>query len=310
MILTPNTTTRIVRCDRVELLNTPSKSEGSDRRVLQSGPLRTPRMLHRASPYGVRSPSPDPRFHPSSAATTPTATPTPPSQPNDPASTGCIIHNPVRSSRPRIISSRITRPGTAKDVASSPEPTAQVITQIHRKGYVGDSNQGSREGHVDAEEEEEEKQEEEDNDNDDSVRDGKIAKPPGEVGRPGRGGYNLRSELRWSVGRFNKVKKYINGLVEQKLDCLQPLSKQTLAAVQDVRSMAVDKYIFLNDYHDNWAVDDFIRCHLKYRKQALQKIALGKEAADAKEELQRYRQREAEKKKEKRREDNRRHSSS
>ncbi|KAJ3970633.1 hypothetical protein EV361DRAFT_993738 [Lentinula raphanica] len=306
MFFTPTTPTRVVRCDRVELLNAPTKPEGPDRRVLQSGPLRTPRMLHRVSPYGVRSPSPDPRFHPSSAATSSTATATS-SHSSGPASTECIVHTPVRSTQPRVISSHITKPDQAKDAASTPEPTTQVIciTQNHRKGYIGDSSKGRRGSHAQSEEEQEQ-----DDDDDESVHDSKIAKPPGEVGRPGRGGYNLRTELRWSVERFNKVKKYINGLVEQKLDCLQPLSKQTFAAVEEVRSMAVDKFIFLNDYHDNWAVDDFIRCHLKYRKQALQKIALGKEAADAKEELQRYRQREAEKKKEKRREDKRRHSSS
>lgn len=34
---------------------------------------------------------------------------------------------------------------------------------------------------------------------------GKISKPPGEVGRPGRGGYNLKSKLGWDKHDFRKV---------------------------------------------------------------------------------------------------------
>ncbi|KAJ3766546.1 hypothetical protein FB446DRAFT_608872, partial [Lentinula raphanica] len=95
---------------------------------------------------------------------------------------------------------------------------------------------------------------------------GKIAKPPGEVSRPGRGGYNLRAELKWPAARFDKVKSYIDKLVENQLDCTQPLSKQIMTKVEDVRSQASAKFRFLDDYLDHWAVDDFIRCHLKYRK--------------------------------------------
>ncbi|KAJ3898619.1 hypothetical protein F5879DRAFT_994616 [Lentinula edodes] len=80
-------------------------------------------------------------------------------------------------------------------------------------------------------------------------------------------------------------------IVESKLDCLQPLSKQDLSKVEQVQSMAVKKFSILNDYRDHWVVYDFIRCHLKYRKQALQKIALGKAAADAQQEIQDFKRR-------------------
>lgn len=36
--------------------------------------------------------------------------------------------------------------------------------------------------------------------------DGLIAKPPGEAGRPGRGGYNLEIELAWDSKKFHKLK--------------------------------------------------------------------------------------------------------
>lgn len=36
--------------------------------------------------------------------------------------------------------------------------------------------------------------------------DAKIPKPSGEVGRPGRGGYNLQAQLNWSASDFDRVK--------------------------------------------------------------------------------------------------------
>lgn len=46
--------------------------------------------------------------------------------------------------------------------------------------------------------------EDEDEDEEDFIRG--IAKPPGEAGRPGRGGYNLESALNWAHEDFEKVK--------------------------------------------------------------------------------------------------------
>ncbi|GAW02641.1 hypothetical protein LENED_004307 [Lentinula edodes] len=111
----------------------------------------------------------------------------------------------------------------------------------------------------------------------------KIPKPPGEVSRPGRGGYNLRVVLKWSNGRFLKVKRFIDAAVEDKLDCLQPLTKQSPANVEE----ALQKFYFLNEYSDNWVIDDFVKCHLKYLKQALQKKAMKTAVAEARQEAQR-----------------------
>ena len=35
---------------------------------------------------------------------------------------------------------------------------------------------------------------------------GKVPKPGGEVGRPGRGGYNLRNELGWEKAKYDAIK--------------------------------------------------------------------------------------------------------
>lgn len=45
-----------------------------------------------------------------------------------------------------------------------------------------------------------------DEDSTDDEEDGKIPKPSGEVGRPNRGGYNLRVTLGWEDDRYDKVK--------------------------------------------------------------------------------------------------------
>ncbi|KAJ3870834.1 hypothetical protein F5051DRAFT_434326 [Lentinula edodes] len=93
---------------------------------------------------------------------------------------------------------------------------------------------------------------------DDSDDDFLIPKPPGEVGRPGRGGYSLFEVLSWPRKKYDKVKKYINKLVEDNLDCELPMSEQRAVNVKKVRDEAVAKYVFLKEYRGFWALDDFI----------------------------------------------------
>ncbi|KAJ3898158.1 hypothetical protein F5879DRAFT_927268 [Lentinula edodes] len=66
----------------------------------------------------------------------------------------------------------------------------------------------------------------------------KIPKPPGEVGRPGRGGYNLRKTLGWSRQDYDNVK-------------------------------TIAKYDFVARYDNNWVIDDFVRCQLKYQRTVI-----------------------------------------
>ncbi|KAJ3911623.1 hypothetical protein F5877DRAFT_55094 [Lentinula edodes] len=116
------------------------------------------------------------------------------------------------------------------------------------------------------------------NDSDDDFL---IPKPPSEVGRPNRGGYSLFDVLSWPRKKYDQVKKYINKLVDDHLDCEVPMSEQTAAKVKKVRELAVEKYPFLKEYSGLWAVDDFIRNHLKYQKSVLRKEKLEKIAAEA-----------------------------
>ncbi|KAJ3738452.1 hypothetical protein EV360DRAFT_90547 [Lentinula raphanica] len=95
------------------------------------------------------------------------------------------------------------------------------------------------------------------------VEDDKIPKPPGEVGQPSKGGYNLRIRLEWSDSRFDEVETFINTTVEKKLDRGRSFDKQSLSKIHEVQKMALKKYPFLNEYHRIWVIDDFIKCHLK-----------------------------------------------
>ncbi|KAJ3766092.1 hypothetical protein FB446DRAFT_708916 [Lentinula raphanica] len=114
----------------------------------------------------------------------------------------------------------------------------------------------------------------------DSDDDDKIAKPLGEAGRPGRGGYNLRAALNWPEERYGRVKRYINSIVQDKMECTVPYTEQPLLVLKQVRDLATAKYPFLTQYRDNWPIDDFIRSQLKYRKAALQKEAIETELTD------------------------------
>ncbi|KAJ3887129.1 hypothetical protein GG344DRAFT_81034 [Lentinula edodes] len=116
------------------------------------------------------------------------------------------------------------------------------------------------------------------NDSDDDFL---IPKPPGEVGRPNRGGYSLFDVLSWPRKKYDQVKKYINKLVDDHLDCEVPMSEQMAVKVKKFRELAVEKYPFLKEYSGLWAVDDFIRNHLKYQKSVLRKEKLEKIAVEA-----------------------------
>ncbi|KAJ3927119.1 MAG: hypothetical protein NXY57DRAFT_965784 [Lentinula lateritia] len=103
-----------------------------------------------------------------------------------------------------------------------------------------------------------------------------IPKPPGEVGRPNRGGYSLFLVLGWPKKKYDKVKNFINDLVEKHLDCGLPMSEQ---AREDLKK-ATEKFVFLKEYSGLWVTNNFIRNHLKYQKTVIRKEKLEKIAAD------------------------------
>ncbi|KAJ3756599.1 hypothetical protein EV361DRAFT_869792 [Lentinula raphanica] len=96
----------------------------------------------------------------------------------------------------------------------------------------------------------------------------KIAKPPGEVGRPGRGGYNLQKVLGWSKADYDEVKDFIKILV-RRLDCSIPFTEHSLFEIDSIRTKAIARFEFLALYSNDWVVDDFIRSRLKYERTLL-----------------------------------------
>lgn len=109
---------------------------------------------------------------------------------------------------------------------------------------------------------------------------GKIAKPEGEPGRPGRGGYNLETCLGWDTKEFRVVRRYVRSLVDEHLDSSKALSFQDPEALEVVYEKAADKYPRLNNYADQWASKDLVRGILKYsvgrERLASMKRQLGK----------------------------------
>ncbi|KAL0563451.1 hypothetical protein V5O48_018615 [Marasmius crinis-equi] len=99
----------------------------------------------------------------------------------------------------------------------------------------------------------------------------KIPKPEGEAGRPKRGGYNLEEKLGWDNTLLAQVKGFVKSQVVSKLACSVPFTLQPSEKLEDVRSSAIDKFPMLKRYEDCWAVDDLIRCNLKYQKQKIAK---------------------------------------
>ncbi|KAJ3797278.1 hypothetical protein GGU11DRAFT_756849 [Lentinula aff. detonsa] len=116
---------------------------------------------------------------------------------------------------------------------------------------------------------------------DDSDDDFLIPKPPGEVGRPNRGGYSLYPVLGWPKKKYDKVKDFINNLVEEHLNCELPMSAQRRGDIKKVQTEAATKFVFLKEYRGLWVIDDFIRNHLKYQKSVIKKEKLEKMVADA-----------------------------
>ncbi|KAJ3715438.1 hypothetical protein C8R42DRAFT_645838 [Lentinula raphanica] len=110
---------------------------------------------------------------------------------------------------------------------------------------------------------------------------GGIPKPEGEVGRPGRGGYNLQATLKWSRKTWRDVHNFVKHRVLDTMDCSLPYSEQPMFKLRAVREEALARFPFLNDYERLWVVDDLVRCRLKYEKSALKRKADAKLAEEA-----------------------------
>ncbi|KAK7029487.1 hypothetical protein VNI00_014520 [Paramarasmius palmivorus] len=113
---------------------------------------------------------------------------------------------------------------------------------------------------------------------DDSESDGeedpfkpKIRKPDGEAGRPNGKGYNLRKASKLPNETLEQLHSFVKKQVLKKMDCSLPFSEQPLHLKREIRREALQKFSVLDDYHQQWPVDDLIRSHLKYQKTVLKK---------------------------------------
>ncbi|EPS96583.1 hypothetical protein FOMPIDRAFT_94859 [Fomitopsis schrenkii] len=97
----------------------------------------------------------------------------------------------------------------------------------------------------------------------------RIAKPNGEVGRPGRGGYRLTEALGWDVTQYEMILAKVVTVAAQHL-VSKPhdiLSRQPKDEVQKVCDEVVKSYPFLSQYEALWPVRDMLFVHLKNKSQ-------------------------------------------
>ncbi|KAJ8073085.1 hypothetical protein PM082_019953 [Marasmius tenuissimus] len=86
-------------------------------------------------------------------------------------------------------------------------------------------------------------------------RKARIPKPQGEVGRLGRGGYNLQRSLGWSKAKFDLVKGFVRQRVKKELDCSVIYRKQPAHKVDIIRRATLENYPWLINYEDLWVID-------------------------------------------------------
>ncbi|KAI6010007.1 hypothetical protein EDC04DRAFT_2610412 [Pisolithus marmoratus] len=101
-------------------------------------------------------------------------------------------------------------------------------------------------------------------DDDEESRTKKIPKPNGEVGRPGRGGYNLKDQLGWGEDGFKKLKRFVKKAVKKHLDPTRCRSLQDRKALETVSKMAIAEFPDLDDFDECWPVQDLVQLQLKY----------------------------------------------
>ncbi|KAI6132498.1 NUC121 domain-containing protein [Pisolithus croceorrhizus] len=92
----------------------------------------------------------------------------------------------------------------------------------------------------------------------------KIPKPNGEVGQPGRGGYNLEDQLGWGRDGFKNLKRFVKKAVRKHLDPTKCRSLQNRRALETVNKTAIAEFPDLDDFEGCWPVQDLVLLQLKY----------------------------------------------
>ncbi|KAI6111069.1 hypothetical protein F5141DRAFT_1063452 [Pisolithus sp. B1] len=92
----------------------------------------------------------------------------------------------------------------------------------------------------------------------------KIPKPSGEVGRPGRGGYNLEDQLGWGEDGFKNLKRFVNKAIKKHLDTTKCRSQQDRQALDTVCNLVTAEFPDMDSFENCWPVLDLIQMRLKY----------------------------------------------
>ncbi|KAF9072146.1 hypothetical protein BDP27DRAFT_1418288 [Rhodocollybia butyracea] len=187
---------------------------------------------------------------------------------------------PFGASRDRQRSSTPGPSGVSRDCQQSSTPVPSGPSQDHQRSSTPVPSGPSRDRQRSSTPVPSEAPREQTDESDSNI-DNKVPKPPGEVGRPGRGGYNLRVQLQWTDEKYDKIKAFINKLVNDKLDCTISITQQIATKLEAVQAQAISKYPLLDEYRDHWVLNDFIKNRLKVCKAALHKEELEKVAAEA-----------------------------
>ncbi|TDL19962.1 hypothetical protein BD410DRAFT_841729 [Rickenella mellea] len=91
-----------------------------------------------------------------------------------------------------------------------------------------------------------------------------ICKPGGEVGRPGRGGYNLKKAMiGWRERELKALKDYVYELIDANLDKTKSMQSQNERCRQVVRDSASARFPRLDRYANCWPVNDIMLMRLK-----------------------------------------------
>ncbi|KAG9223514.1 hypothetical protein PLEOSDRAFT_1101235 [Pleurotus ostreatus PC15] len=92
-----------------------------------------------------------------------------------------------------------------------------------------------------------------------------MEKPPGEAGRPGRGGYTLEKTLDWDPKTMNTVKEFVHALCDEKLDITRSFNNQPPVAKKELIADVSARFpnIFRR-YRDGWPISDLVIAYLKY----------------------------------------------
>ncbi|OCB91481.1 hypothetical protein A7U60_g1256 [Sanghuangporus baumii] len=108
-----------------------------------------------------------------------------------------------------------------------------------------------------------------------------ILKPPGEVGRPQRGGYNLQRTLQdygWDEKSFLSKRNFVHSLIDKHLEVNRSITFQDKRSIQKVIKLAKDQFPEFGAFKDAWPVLDMCKMHLRYtsgreRMRAIRRIA-------------------------------------